>query len=76
MNDNSITQQGDSNEAQSLTNPRYSTGGGRFHRPRIHHRHHWVDDNDLTRVDGKGVIGHNEGEKEELSDGEIHVAGE
>ncbi|XP_068712430.1 uncharacterized protein [Montipora foliosa] len=63
---------------QSLTNLRYGTGGRRRHnRPRPHYVRHWVNENDLTRVNGKEIIGHNELEGNEFGDDEgPHAAGE
>ena len=62
--------------AQSPTNVRHSTGGRRHHRPRAYHRQHWVNENDLTRVNGKGIIGYNRGGDKMTNDDGFHVAGE
>jgi len=35
-----------------------------------------VNENDLARVNGKGIIGHNRGDDEEINDEEFHAAGE
>ena len=74
--EDSIVHPGELDVAQSPTNLRYSTGGRRHHRPRPQHRQHWVNENDLARVNGKGIIGHNRGYDEEINDDEFHAAGE
>ena len=76
MDDDTIANPGDLDVAQSPTNLRYSTGGRRFHRPRPHHRQHWVNENNLARLNGKGIIRHKEGEDEEINDDGFHAAGE
>ena len=74
--EDSVAQPGNLDVAQSPTDLRYSTGGRRHHRPRAHHRQHWVNENDLGRVNGKGIIGYNRGGDEVSNDEGLHAAGE
>ncbi|XP_078359064.1 uncharacterized protein LOC144643627 isoform X2 [Oculina patagonica] len=70
----SIVEPKDIDESQSSSNLRYGTEGRRHHRPRPRHRHHWVNEDTLQRLNGKGIIGHNEGIDEEINDEGIHPA--
>lgn len=62
-------------ESQSSSNLRYGTGGRRHYRPRHHHRNHWVNEDTIEQLNGKGIIGHNDGIDEELNDLAFHPAG-
>lgn len=54
---------------------RYGSGGRRHYRPRPLNGEHWVDEDTTDRLNGKGIIGHNEGIDEELNDFGAHPAG-
>ena len=62
-------------ESKSTSNLRYGTGGRRHYRPRHHHRNLWADEDILEPLNGKGIIGHNDGIDEELHDVSFHPAG-
>lgn len=62
-------------DSQSTTNLRYGTGGRRHYRPRHRHRNHWANEDTFERLNGKGIIGHNDGIDEEIQDVAFHPAG-
>ena len=62
-------------ESQSTSNLRYGTGGRRHYRPRHHHRNHWINEDTLEPLNGKEIIGHNDGIDEEIHDVSFHPAG-
>lgn len=72
----SVAQLDNLDVAQSPTNLRYSTGGRRHHRPRAHHRQHWVNENNLELVNGKGIIGYKRAGGGVSNDEGFHAAGE
>ena len=73
--DKSIDEPEGIDESQSSSNLRYGTGGRRHYRPRHHHRNHWVNEDTLEPLNGKEIIGHNDGIDEEIHDASFHPAG-
>lgn len=73
--DKSIGEPEGIDESQSTSNLRYGTGGRRHYRPRHHHRNHWVNEDTLEPLNGKEIIGHNDGMDEEIQDVSLHPAG-
>ena len=73
--DKSFVEPDDVDESEPTSNLRYGTGGRRHYRPRPHHRQHWVNEDTFERLNGKGIIGHNDGIDEEINDVGFHPAG-
>ncbi|XP_022790461.1 uncharacterized protein LOC111329957 isoform X2 [Stylophora pistillata] len=63
-------------ESHPTSSLRYGSGGRRHYRPRPLNGEHWVDEDTTDRLNGKGIIGHNEGIDEELNDFGAHPADE
>lgn len=62
-------------ESHPTSKLRYGSGGRRHYRPRPLQSEHWVDEDTADRLNGKQIIGHNEGIDEELNDVGAHPAG-